>query len=404
MKAFSSKTRGRSALEVTPQLPASNLDTSFDPGSGPDDAVECLAIEADGSVLIGGPFANVNGVRRMHLARLSREGDLDAGFQPTLKGKHHFGLPNCFVVQPDGKILIGGSFTTVNGVDRNGLARLNPNGSVDTGFLSGMTGPDGAVYAAVLQPDGRVIIAGGFHSVNGVEREGLARLNRDGSLDRAFVDGMDGAVQGVPRCVALQPDGRIVVGGHFINVFGAVINLFRLKPDGTLDRTFLDRRPGPNAEVDAILLQPDGSIIIGGRFLLVNGLPAEKLARLHSDGSLDNSFMSAIGSGDILCCLQLQPDGRIIAGGRFHIFDRESGSALYRLRSDGLFDGTLAPAFTANGCNLWVFCLGFQTDGRIIVGGNFRTIDGCLRRNLAMLFPEKSERDHLPSPSSRLRF
>ncbi len=121
-------------------------------------------------------------------------------------------------LQPDGKVLIAGGFTMVNGVSRTRIARLNSDGSLDTSFLSGMSGANAAVVSVALQPDGKVLIGGYFTEVNGVSRNRIARLNDDGSLDTTFLNGMTGADRNGVVSVALQPDGRVLVGGGFLSV------------------------------------------------------------------------------------------------------------------------------------------------------------------------------------------
>ena len=123
------------------------------------------------------------------------------------------------VVEPDGKVLIGGNFLTVNGTNRNGIARLNANGSLDGSFNPG-TGVNGTVYSVALQPDGKVLIGGEFTSINGTNRSRIARLNVNGSLDSNFNPGT--GPDRVVRSLALQPDGNVLIGGDFTTVNGAV--------------------------------------------------------------------------------------------------------------------------------------------------------------------------------------
>jgi uncharacterized delta-60 repeat protein len=109
-------------------------------------------------------------------------------------------------VQPDGRIVIGGEFTTVNGVSRNFVARLNADGSLDTTFLSGLAGPDDSVQSLAVQSDGHVLIGGFFTTVGGVSRNNVARLNADGSLDTTFQNGLAGTTAGfVPSSAVRRP-------------------------------------------------------------------------------------------------------------------------------------------------------------------------------------------------------
>ena len=115
-------------------------------------------------------------------------------------------------VQPDGRIIIGGEFTHVDGVALNHIARLNADGSLDTTFAPG-TGFDGTVYALALQPDGNVVVGGAFQSFNAYTRPGLTRLDPFGNLDHELPHrrGANDAVYSL----ALQPDGKVLLAGIF---------------------------------------------------------------------------------------------------------------------------------------------------------------------------------------------
>src|SRR5207249_2251470 len=131
-------------------------------------------------------------------------------------------------VQSDGRVLIGGAFTAVNGVSRNGIARLNADGSLDNGFqngLSGVTLPPyvGAVYALAVQSDDKVLIGGEFTTVNGESRTNFARLKADGTLDSGFQNGLSGANSSVVS-VAVQSNGMLLIGGYFTTVNGVSRN------------------------------------------------------------------------------------------------------------------------------------------------------------------------------------
>lgn len=149
-----------------------------------DDWVFSILPLQDGGVMIGGVFKNVAGVERKYLARFQADGQLDPSFNPD------FGLLGwvyCMAQQEDGRILIGGEFTSIDGVDINHLARLNQDGSIDSSFLIG-EGANDSVKVITLQADGRILIGGEFTAFAGVSRRHIARLNQDGSIDRSFGD------------------------------------------------------------------------------------------------------------------------------------------------------------------------------------------------------------------------
>ena len=146
-------------------------------------------------------------------------------------------------VQPDGKILIGGSFGTYNGAAAVGVTRLNADGALDTTFNPGGAGADGQVVAVAVQPDGKILIGGFFTTYNGVTAYRVARLNADGTRDTTFNAGYV-APSTNANALAVQPDGKILVGGYF---GPGPTKLTRLNADGTRDATFNPGGAGPNS-------------------------------------------------------------------------------------------------------------------------------------------------------------
>src|SRR5687768_5373241 len=245
-----------------------NSDGSVDPTflgstSGADGRVAAIALQADGRFLVGGNFTNFNGSVRSHITRLNADGTLDNTFAASLVLLVPEGDGvNAIAMQPDGKVLIGGAFTTINGTSRNYLARLNSNGSLDASFLNGLAGPSSVVKAIVLQPDAKVLIGGDFTGVNGVSRNRLARLNPNGSTDTGFANGLSFAFQSGVSALALQADGKVLAGGGF---YGPPDFLVRMNPNGTVDSTFSTavhpENSSPDAPITSILVNAgDGKI------------------------------------------------------------------------------------------------------------------------------------------------
>src|SRR2546423_1539536 len=257
-------------------------------------------------------------------------GQLDPTFVPA-PGTND--TVNAVIPQPDGKVIAAGVFTFANGVPRNRIARFNFDGSLDTGFDPG-TGADGEITAAVLQSDGRIIVAGRFTSFNGLTHNGICRLNANGSVDQTF--GLGNGINNAALALALQSDGRIIVGGQFSQVdLTPRFNLARLNSDGSVDLSF-DPGNGPNGDVNAIVIQPDGRIIIGGTFIGYNGSPPRGgIARVLRNGALDPSFDSGVGTGGNVFALALQHNGRIVLGGRLAPYSGANRNFVVRVFGGG---------------------------------------------------------------------
>jgi uncharacterized delta-60 repeat protein len=360
-------------LWITLLLPAlvcganpSDVDPTFDAGSTIDNLVASCLVQADGKVVIVGSFKTVHGTFRTGLARLNAGGRTDESFPGALSG----GASDCLQL-PDGRMLVGGSFTQINGMERGHLARLHSNGTVDetfTALLSG--GTTTGVGRIALQSDGKIIIIGNFTSVDGVPRAGLARLNSDGSLDETFLNGLSGPGAQTVTSVLIQPDGQIVVCGYFENINGvARPYLARLNQDGSLDETFLNGMAGPDYPTRALALQPDGKLIVGGFFNTFNGANHPGIIRLHPSGSVDESFSSvadALYGGPSR--IAVYPDGRILVGGCLTWLGTPYSEGIVRLNANGTRDDSFLGSLPA-GDDIGVRVMQLLGDGTILVGG-----------------------------------
>jgi uncharacterized delta-60 repeat protein len=227
----------------------------------------------------------------------------------------------CVLIQPDGKILLGGYFIEYyvdgEGFDyyyqRSLLIRLNPNGTADPTFAYASGNLDTWIESVALQADGKVIING----------SGLARLNANGSLDGSFNSGgRDDSV------VALHPDGKVLIGGYF--------GIARLNANGSLDGSFNPKlAPAPGSGyLSSIAVQPDGKMLIAGYFTAVNGTNRNNIARLNANGSLDSSFNPGTGADAQVSSIALQPDGKVLIGGDFTFVNGAVRPRVARLYGD----------------------------------------------------------------------
>ena len=140
-----------------------------------------MAVQADGKVIVGGDFTSFNNFAFHHLVRLNLDGSVDPAFNADT-GASQNGSVHAIVIQPDGRILIGGVFTNVNGASLNHIARLNTDGSVDSSFNVGV-GANNTVETLTLDSQGRILLGGQFTRASGVTRNGVTRLNPDGTVD-----------------------------------------------------------------------------------------------------------------------------------------------------------------------------------------------------------------------------
>lgn len=307
------------------------------------------------------------------LGSLAQAQTLDPTFQPpriysTSLGPRTAGTVNDVVQQPDGKYLIGGLFSEVNGVAVGNLARLNADGTLDASFVT--SGTNTTVTDLALQPDGKILVAGGFQTLGGATRRAIGRLNADGSLDTAFNPPTTGAQNGnFVNSISVQPDGRILVGGS-IFVRGAGVGpqyLDRLDGStGQPDAGFQPYQPtgtAANGGVSTHLLLPTGKIVTGG-IMYASYVQGTLLQGFNADGTpdasfakLDNFYISGIKQ------LSLDAAGRLYAAGSYNSAPN-GGNYVRRLLADGSTDITFN--YRGNNQITEVRTLAVQPNGRLL--------------------------------------
>ena len=321
-----------------------------------------MLFQSDGKIMVLGVFDQVWNTARPGLARLNGNGTLDATFDPGTGPSA--GDPWNIALQTDNKLLVAGSFTGFNGTPVGRIVRLLTTGAIDASFATG-TGFSGAVFDIAVQPDGRIVVAGNFNLYNGTICQNLVRLMPTGALDASFVPGT--APNTIQR-LAVQPDGRILVSGSFTTFNGTPrARIARLLANGTLDTTF-DPGTGPSSYVDRMTPQPDGRILIKGGFTNVGGVSRLGFARLLADGMLDPSFVPWTSNGPQ--DLALQPNGKVLV-------IATGGTMVRRLHPNGDLDPTFSTTASRG------FCLLLQADGKVLVGGDFTAINGVGRNRIA---------------------
>jgi uncharacterized delta-60 repeat protein len=368
-------------------------------GTGVPDSstINVSAIQSDGKIILGGSFTSFNGNTRNYLLRLNADGTEDTSFYNnfTQTATSSFGFNSVvrdIVLQPDGKILVVGSFTTLNGVTRQKLVRLNSDGTEDTSFYTNLGTSfvqSATLYAVALQSDGKILVGGSFTSFNSSTRNGLIRLNSDGTQDSSFYTNLGTGFSSVIAGrgvfdIDVQSDDKIIVSGSFSTLNGtARRKIVRLNSDGTVDTNFYTNLgsgfvDNTASDINRTVIQPDGKILIAGEFTSFNGTATRlRLVRLNSDGTEDTAFAANIGggfSGDTFG-LALQSDGKILVSGGFTLFNNASTTrvAMVRLNADGTEDvgfyTNLGAGFAGNAAPVYI---SITSDNSILAIGGAR--------------------------------
>lgn len=403
---------GGTASTVDGTFTTSSLDPTFS-GDGVQTTAytygaqgRAMAVQADGKVVVAGWVGNASNDDST-IVRYNVDGTLDGSFGTGGIVTIALGADDGFyavAIQPDGKIVAAGTAHTGTS-NEFALVRYNTNGSLDTTFDA-----DGKVFTAfdlggslfdeildiALQPDGKIVAVGLAYKSTATDIA-IARYNANGSLDTSFDgDGKLNSALGTPnsqaRAVALQPDGKIVVGGLIDNGTNYDIGLVRYLTNGALDGTFgtggkvtFGIGPGNDA-IYSIALQPDGKIVAAGDYVTGAGDFNGLLLRFHADGSNDSSFDGdgrrgyEIGaSDDSFRGVSLQADGRIVAAGYARAGSYDD-MAVLRVNVDGSLDTTF------DGDGMWTLAPGplfdrlygvaLAPDGAIVGAGTSEDASG----------------------------
>ncbi len=322
----------------------------------------------DDEYFVGGYFSSYGPEVRNNLVLIKTDGTNDSTL-PLTTGVIDYN-PQIFAISPqsDGKIVVGGLFSSVNGQPHYNLVRLNADGSTDSSFLTTL-GASRSVRAFVRQSSGKLLVAGAFYGFDGVTRASVARLNNDGSPDLTFDAGLGAFINSV-NAVTVDSADNVYVGGGFTTFNGVSRpNLVKLTPNGAVDLTF-NPGLGPNGAINA-LAPPTATagLVLGGSFNQYSGTTANRIARVNATtGALDTAFTTAGGTGfnSTVRALTLRGDGSYYAAGNFAAFNATARGRLARLASNGSLDtGFANPAM-----NLTPRCL-IEQNNKINIAGNF---------------------------------
>lgn len=337
-----------------------NADGTFDStlvqGTGFDGAINSVAVQADGKIVVVGDFSSYNGAFCGRVARLTSVGALDSSWTcPAVDS-----VVDAVAIQSsDGKILIAGAFDNVGGSARSKIARLNTNGTLDATFDAGVvtfsTWPYPFINRIVLQTDGKILIAGEFDtfvkSSVTTNRRRIARLTSTGDVDSGFLSMPTTSIPGVDNpihSVALQSDGKIVLTGDFTgyvnagNASVAKTRILRLDSAGVLETAYVPTLPAFGVAV----VQSDDKVVVAGPFTSVTGSAKPRVARLLTTGVADTTFTpgSGFGAFDFLAATSVEAGDShacALSGGRVYCW---GAGASGRLGNAGTADLTLATA------------------------------------------------------------
>jgi uncharacterized delta-60 repeat protein len=341
----------------------------------------------NGDIVVGGNFTSIGGQAYGRVAKMDSIGTVLTNF-PVVPGANNEVLD--LFAQPDGKVVIGGTFLSVNGSFTEGyISRLDTNGQLDTNFNLTLR-PNQAVRAVAVQPDGKILAGGPFTSVGGRPYRHLVRYNLDGSLDTNFVAvPFDNGTFYSVQDIALAPNGKVYIAGlfsiggtNFTTLTNMHSGVVRLNSDGSIDTAFNIRQgahfatlPTSPATVNAVHVKQDGDVLMGGEFTGFNSNTVSLVVRVNSDGSHDTNFISTV-VGTAITTIAEQPDGKVLIGGQFTANGTTVTGNYSRLNADGTLDTTFWPGFGSVGK---VRDIRYGSDHKILIAAEFGGINESIR-------------------------
>jgi uncharacterized delta-60 repeat protein len=312
----------------------------------------CVKVLSDDKIVVSGSFSSFDQLERTRLVRLNSDGSLDTSFSSALDFE-----PFRMWVQADNKILVFG-----NGK----LIRLNNDGSIDNSFVT--VDFNSTITSVDFQSDNRIIAAGLFTQVNGTSVNKIVRMSTEGSVDTTFVGVPTFSIMDVQK-IKVSPDDHIIAIGNLNS------HVMRLAANGELDTTF---QVGdgitfghivPNTNFVAI--QTDGAVVVGGIFSSYQSNPCMSLVRINANGDIDASYKPRPAFSSGIEDIEVQLNGKAMVAGRFVFVNGEPApGGIVRLNADGTTDQTfdVSPILWRDG---HVSAVGQYQDGKILLGGNF---------------------------------
>lgn len=359
---------------------AGNLDSSFAPETSNYSNIRCFTIQSDNKIVIGSDAYIGQPIPIKAIARLNSDGSLDTNFDPP-------NIFNNFLIftlaeQSDGKIIVGGWDN--NSGTKHYISRLNADGSIDSSFNIG-TGANDIVRSIVIQTDGKIIVAGDFTFFNGQIAKYIIRLNSDGSIDNSFIP-LSGPNNKITSSTILQ-NGKIIIQGIFSSYDNiARNNIARLNADGTIDTTFNPAITSYDFIYSNVVEANNGDVLFGAYFSF-NGTSKQRIVRIKTDGTLETNFNLENATDSPIYSISLQNDQKIIIGGDFSQCNGVSRKSLARLNSDGSIDNSFN---VGTGANSTVSSIISTNENFAFISGGFSNYNGINILRIAKIFTNEN--------------
>jgi len=396
--------QGTSAMRIVKLNADGTRDNTFTVGTGFDNLVYDAVLQPDGKIVAAGRFYLVQGAAHSKIVRFNADGTIDPTFVSPGYIDGEEGITS-IALQSDGKILLRGDFSSIGSSSKGGIARLNTDGSIDNSFETGIgmfnnaTNPSAEYGKIAIAPDGKIVTS--TMRYQGLPFNGYVRLEPNGAIDATFNvgQGTDRAVKGDlldgwinEGSISFDANGKILIG-YFAETFDDYFSpgYVRLNNDGSVDHSF-NVGKAFKGKVLTLAKQPDGKILAGGVFSSYNATLSKRLARINTNGSIDPTFNIGAGFDYEVKAVVPQPDGKILVGGKFSNFNGYNCLGIVRLNADGSRDTSfnlavpLTPADSNVGAKVYISTIVLQADGKITLAGDFKyNFQQVLRRNMVRL-------------------
>ena len=346
-------------------------------GTGFTTQAEAIKQQSTGKYIIGGGLSRYSGQTISGVTRLNTSGTLDSTY--TQNSLSIGGIFGAMYVNNDDSIVVG-SFT-----GPIWTAKYNSNGTVDTGFtqLNKTAGSgNNGLLSIEKQSTGKYLVGGQFQNFGTGATENyktLGRLNSNGTIDTTFNTGLTSTSLGFSGLsseivqIYVYNDDKFLVCGDWVSFGGSVFykrGLMKFNANGTEDTTFANG--AFNSKVFSFGFQSDGKIILGGTSITTySGQSINRICRLNSNATLDNTFLTGLTGSPFISTIVVQPDNKILVGGRTNNYNGSFGITvgMFRLNSDGSLDTsfTLTPINALGSFSKILL----DQDGGIAVVGNF---------------------------------